>query len=80
MARWKNSDLVLLQIRADVPNLFGAKDFAGDKVHQDETVNVVGVQLGLDKTVSKFVLSSTTRIFKAPYGSSEFGTLSKSSA
>lgn len=67
VARWKESDLALLQIRANIPNGIEAKIFAGDKVLRGEPVYAVGNPLGLDATVTKGVISSTTRMFRAPW-------------
>lgn len=71
VARWKESDLALLQIRADIPNQFEARVFAGDQVHRGETVFVVGNPLGLDATVTKGVISSTTRMFRVSWAAAE---------
>ena len=71
VARWKESDLALLQVRADVPNGIEAKVFAGDQVFRGETVYAVGNPLGLDATVMKGVISSTTRMFRVGWADAE---------
>jgi S1-C subfamily serine protease len=63
VARWKASDLALLQVRSDIPNGIEVKVFAGDEVLRGETVYVVGNPFGLDATVTKGIISSTTRMF-----------------
>ena len=67
IARWQESDLALLQIRSAVPNGIVARVFSGSEVLRGETVYAVGNPLGLDATVTKGVISSTTRMFKAPW-------------
>lgn len=71
VARWKESDLALLQIRADIPNGIAVKVFAGDEVFRGETVYAVGNPLGLDATVMKGIVSSTTRMFRVSWANAE---------
>lgn len=71
VARWKESDLALLQVRAELPNGIEAKIFAGDEVFRGETVYAVGNPLGLDATVMKGVISSTTRMFRVHWADAE---------
>ena len=55
-------DLALLQFRAEtIPNTAASEIFRGDKVHRGEVVYAVGNPLGLDATLTKGVISSTSR-------------------
>ena len=71
VARWKASDLALLQIRAGIQNQIAAQVYAGDQVYRGETVYAVGNPLGLDATVTRGIVSSTTRMFYAPWAEAE---------
>jgi S1-C subfamily serine protease len=71
VARWKASDLALLQIRADIQNQISAPVYAGNRVYRGEGVYVVGNPLGLDATVTRGIISSTTRMFYAPWAGAE---------
>lgn len=71
VARWKESDLALLQVRTDLPNGIAATVFAGKDVQRGEEVTVVGNPLGLDATVTKGVVSSTNRMFRVPWADAE---------
>ena len=67
IARWKESDLALLKTRSALPNSIEAKVFPGKEVIRGETVYVVGNPAGLGATVTKGIISSTTRMFRAPW-------------
>lgn len=71
VARWKESDLALLQVRATLPNAIAATVFAGDSVMRGETVYSVGNPLGLDATVGKGVISSVNRMFRVGWADAE---------
>jgi len=71
IARWKESDLALLQVRAELPNAIAATVFAGDSVQRGEEVTVVGNPLGLDATVTRGVISSTNRMFRVGWADAE---------
>lgn len=71
VARWKESDLALLQVRANLPNGIAAPVFAGDTVRRGETVYAVGNPMGLDATVMRGVVSSTTRMLRVPWAEAE---------
>jgi S1-C subfamily serine protease len=71
VARWQESDLALLQVRADLPNSIAATVFAGDVVQRGEEVTVVGNPLGLDATVTRGVISSTNRMFRVSWAEAE---------
>lgn len=71
VARWKESDLALLQIRADLKNTIAAPVFGGDAVERGETIYTVGNPLGLDATVNRGVISSVTRMFRVPWADAE---------
>jgi S1-C subfamily serine protease len=67
VAKWQESDLALLQIRADIPNAIAAQVFSGEEVIRGETAYVVGNPLLLDATVTKGVVSSVNRMFRVPW-------------
>lgn len=71
VARWKESDLALLQIRADIPHTIEATVFPGEVVHRGEPVFLVGNPLGLDATVTAGVISSTNRMFRVSWADAE---------
>lgn len=71
IARWKESDLALLQVRAELPNAIAATVFAEDSVQRGEEVTVVGNPLGLDATVTRGVISSTNRMFRVSWADAE---------
>lgn len=71
VARWKESDLALLQIRADIPHTIEATVFPGEAVQRGEDVYLVGNPLGLDATVTKGVISSTNRMFRVSWADAE---------
>ncbi len=71
VARWQESDLALLQVRADLPNSIAATVYAGDVVERGEEVTVVGNPLGLDATVTRGVISSTNRMFRVSWAEAE---------
>jgi len=71
IARWKESDLALLQVRAELPNSIAATVFSGDSVQRGEEVTVVGNPLGLDATVTRGVVSSTNRMFRVGWADAE---------
>jgi S1-C subfamily serine protease len=71
IARWQESDLALLQVRAELPNSIAATVFSGDVVQRGEEVTVVGNPLGLDATVTRGVISSTNRMFRVSWAEAE---------
>jgi len=65
VARWKGSDLALLQIRADsIPHTRFAQVFGGDTVYRGETIYVVGNPSGLTASIHKGIVSSVQRMFR----------------
>lgn len=72
IARWKESDLALLQILADdIPQTIHAQVYGGEKVLRGQTVWTVGNPIGLDSTITKGIISSTTRTFRVPWADAE---------
>jgi S1-C subfamily serine protease len=71
VARWKESDLALLQIRSDIPHAIATEVFSGDSILRGETVYVVGNPIGLDASVTKGVISSTNRMFRVQWADAE---------
>ena len=72
VARWKQSDLALLQVKDEsMPNTIAAAIFAGDEVLRGSEVFAVGNPLGLDATVTRGIVSSTTRTFRVSWADAE---------
>lgn len=68
VAKWKESDLALLQIRAEkIPHSYQSNIFAGKKVMRGETVYAVGNPRLLDATISKGIISSINRLIRVPW-------------
>jgi S1-C subfamily serine protease len=72
VARWKESDLALLQLRADdIQNPIAVTVFAGSKVQRGEVVYAVGNPRGLDATVTTGIISSTTRMYRVQWADNQ---------
>ncbi|RME54033.1 serine protease [Candidatus Woesearchaeota archaeon] len=72
VARWKQSDLALLQIIAeDIPHTIATHVFAGDRVYRGETVYAVGNPAMLDATITRGIISNTNRTFRVPWADAE---------
>jgi len=72
VARWKESDLALLQIRAEsIPHKVQSDVFPGKKVYRGETVYAVGNPMMLDATISRGIVSSTNRMFRVPWANNK---------
>ena len=68
VARWKESDLALIQIRAEnIPHKIQSNVFAGKKVYRGEEVYAVGNPSRLDASITRGIISSTNRMFRAPW-------------
>lgn len=67
IARWKESDLALLQVRAELINPVAAPVFSGDEVFRGEKVYAVGNPAGLDATVMTGVLSNVNRMYRVTW-------------
>ena len=72
IARWKESDLALLQIRAkNLPHKIQANVFAGKEVMRGSPVTAVGNPMMLDATVSRGHISSINRMVRMPWTNAE---------
>lgn len=72
VARWKGSDLALLQMKAeDIPHNQYADVFSGEDVLRGETIYVVGNPQMLDTSVTKGIISSTQRTFRVRWANNE---------
>lgn len=68
IARWKESDLALLQFRAEkIPHSLQSNVYSGDKVMRGEKVWAVGNPRLLDASLTTGIVSSVNRLFRVPW-------------
>lgn len=72
VARWKESDLALLQIKAEsIPNAIATPVFAGDKVQRATPVFAIGNPHMLDSTVSSGIVSNAQRTLRVRWADNQ---------
>lgn len=73
LSNWKESDLALLQIRAEtLPYKAAVKVFAGKKVYRGEKVWAVGNPMMLDSSISSGVVASVNRMFRVYWADNQY--------